>query len=270
MKTGLSTYTYTWSFGVPGSEPAVRMTPAQLADRAAQLGAGCIQIADNFPLSDMHDEELEGLRNHANNQGIEIETGSRGLTEENLQRFISIAHKLASPLLRMVIDHQDYQPDSDTVAGIIKNASETLKKTGIVLGIENHDRMHAKEFRYIIEKSKSSQAGICLDCVNSMGIGEGIETVLNQLAEYTVNLHVKDFTVKRVHHKMGFVIEGTPAGKGFLDLEHVLKCLEPYKRCRSAILELWTPPSPTLEETIAMENSWATESFLYMKKIIQP
>ena len=270
MKTGLSSYTYTWSFGVPGSEPAVPMTPAQLADRAATLGADCIQIADNFPLAVLSDGELDALRDHAGMQGIEIETGSRGLTEDNLEKYIRIAHKLASPLLRMVIDQLDYKPDSDTVAGIIKNASETLKKSGIVLAIENHDRLHAKEFRYIIEKSKSDHAGICLDCVNSMGIGEGIETVLDQLAEYTVNLHVKDFTVKRVHHKMGFVIEGTPAGKGFLNLENVLKCLAPYNRCRSAILELWTPPSPTLEETIAMENSWATESFHYMKKNIQP
>ncbi len=97
-------------------------------------------------------------------------------------------------------------------------ASGQLESRGIILALENHDRLHASVFRDIVEASSSNNVGICLDCVNSMGIGEDIETVLKFLAPYTVNLHIKDFSVKRVSHKMGFVIEGTPAGQGLLNL----------------------------------------------------
>jgi hypothetical protein len=104
--------------------------------------------------------------------------------------------------------------------------------------------------------------------VNSMGIGEGLATVMENLAPFTVNLHVKDFSVKRVSHMMGFVIEGTPAGKGFLNLPLLMEVLRSYGRCRSAILELWTPPAANLLETISREEAWAGESIVYMKEII--
>ena len=100
-----------------------------------------------------------------------------------------------------------------------------------------------------------------------MGIGEGIETVLENLAPYTVNLHVKDFSVKRVSHNMGLVVEGTPAGKGFLNLPAVLQKLGIYGKCRSAILELWTPPEKEIADTILKEAKWADESIEYLKSV---
>ena len=51
-----------------------------------------------------------------------------------------------------------------------------------------------------------------------MGAGEGFETVSEILLPYTINLHLKDFTIRRVSHKMGMIIEGTPAGKGMLNI----------------------------------------------------
>jgi L-ribulose-5-phosphate 3-epimerase UlaE len=101
-----------------------------------------------------------------------------------------------------------------------------------------------------------------------MGAGEGVETVVDILAPYTVNLHVKDFHVQRVYHMMGFVVEGRPAGKGMLNTEWLLERLAPYKKCQSAILELWTPPEENIQATIEKENRWAEESIRYLKHII--
>jgi len=143
-----------------------------------------------------------------------------------------------------------------------------LETQGIILALENHERLHAATFKDIIDKSGSEYTGICLDCVNSLGIGEGLDTVLEYLAPLTVNLHIKDFTIKRVSHKMGFVVEGAPAGKGFLNLPHILEKVLPYDRCKSAILELWTPPADNIEETIRRENDWAVESLQYILKTI--
>jgi hypothetical protein len=68
---------------------------------------------------------------------------------------------------------------------------------------------------------------------------------------------------------MGFVIEITPAGKGLLDLPSVLEKISPYGKCRSAILELWTPPAGNLQETLGREESWTRESIEYIRKIIK-
>ena len=268
MQIGISTYTYTWAIGVPGSEPESPMSVFSLINRASELGVQCVQLADNLPLTGLSLEELSKISAFATNLGIGIEMGARGLTEENLHHHINLAAGFHSPILRMVIDDGEYQPDIDTIVAVIRNAADSLARNNINLAIENHDRLPASVFRQIVEKCGTDNTGICLDCVNSMGIGEGMATVLDTLAPFTLNLHVKDFTVRRMPHKMGFLIEGAPAGKGFLDLPRVIEKLNSYGKCRSAILELWTPPAGSLGQTISREDDWAFQSIRYMKSVL--
>jgi len=268
VKSGISTYTYTWAIGVPGSYPENPLSVYSLISKASSLKADCVQLADNLPFAGFSDAELSGIRDYAKNNGIAIEIGGRGLTEENLDHHIDLATFFGSPFLRMVIDANNYQPDMDTILAVISNAAGKLRSSGLILALENHDRLHASVFREIVEKSGPDCTGICLDCANSLGIAEGIDTVLGYLAPYTVNLHIKDFVVKRVSHKMGFIVEGVPAGKGLLNLHFVLEKLEPFGKCRSAILELWTPPADNLEETIRREEEWAIESFKFIKETL--
>jgi L-ribulose-5-phosphate 3-epimerase UlaE len=101
-----------------------------------------------------------------------------------------------------------------------------------------------------------------------MGAGEGFETVSDILIPYTINLHIKDFKIFRVSHKMGFVIEGRPAGQGILNISRLVSTLSERGRCQSAILELWTPPETTIEDTILKEQRWASESIQYLKQLI--
>jgi hypothetical protein len=99
-----------------------------------------------------------------------------------------------------------------------------------------------------------------------MGAGEGLETVISRLAPLTVNLHVKEFSVERVHHMMGFVIEGKPLGKGMLPIAELIEKVS--STCHTAILEQWTPPESTIEETILKEKTWAIESIHYLKSLL--
>jgi sugar phosphate isomerase/epimerase len=267
MLTGIGTYTYTWAIGVPGSMPEKPMSVYSLIDKAVTLGVSCVQLADNCPLIDLQKKEWLLIRDYALQRNLSVEIGGRGLTEENLDKYIDLAAFFSSPILRMIIDQGDYKPHPDEVVGIIRNAQGKLASKYMILAIENHDRLPASTFRKIMEIVDSEHAGICLDCANSLGIGEGLDTVSGDLAPFTVNLHVKDFIVKRVSHMMGFVVEGTPAGRGLLNLPALLEKLKPYSRCRSAILELWTPPAGNLAETIEREDLWAKESIDYIKKV---
>ena len=269
MNIGISSYTYTWAVGVPGSAPLNALSAFGLVDKASQLNVAVVQIADNLPLHKLCTSELEKLSEYAQSKGISIEVGARALTPNNLSTYLSIAALFHSPILRFVIDGTAYQPDVDTVVGIIKQQLAQMEKENIALALENHDRLHSSMFKQIIETINHPLVGICLDSVNSMGIGEGLESVVENLAPHTVNLHVKDFSVRRVHHKMGFVVEGTPAGEGMLRLPWILEMIKPYGKCSSAILELWTPPEQHLDATIAKENRWAKESIKYLKTVIK-
>ena len=267
MQLGLSSYTYTWAVGVPGSMPARPATAYDLVDKAFASGLGLLQIADNLPLEGMSDEQLLDLYNYSSFRNVKIEMGSRGLTEEHTIRCLETAVILHSPVLRMVIDKQGFEPDLNNIISIIKGLLPELKSVNIKLAIENHDRFKAKEFEKIILSSGEEWVGICLDSVNSMGAGEGFETVSEILLPYTINLHIKDFTIFRVSHKMGFVIEGRPAGQGMLNIEKLVEKLSESNRCDSAILELWTPPETEIEETILKEEIWAGQSIRYLKTL---
>ncbi len=269
MRLGLSSYTYTWAVGVPGSLPAKPLSAYDLVDRSVRSGLKLVQIADNLPLEMMTGGELVNLRKYAADKGVEIEMGGRGLTPEHTMKCLEAAQSLNSPILRMVIDGAGYEPGLDSVLSVINELLPEFKSRKIKLAIENHDRFKAREFEKIIIRAGSEYVGICLDSVNSMGAGEGFEEVSRILLPYTINLHIKDFTIRRVSHKMGIIIEGAPAGKGMLNIRDLLNKLYFINSCQSAILELWTPPEENIDDTIIKEDRWANESIGYLKSLIK-
>jgi sugar phosphate isomerase/epimerase len=268
MKLGLSSYTYTWAVGVPGSEPGNPLLLCELLEKAEALGINLVQIADNIPVEKLKSEELELLAYYSVEKGISLEMGGRGLTAEHTMKCLKTAEHIGSPILRMVVDAANYEPEIIDIKAIIKELEPELKSRRIRLAIENHDRLMAREFEDIIQSAGSEWVGICLDSVNSMGAGEGFETVSDILIPYTFNLHIKDFTIFRAPHKMGLIIEGRPAGKGMLNIPDLVKRTSATGLCNSAILELWTPPEKDIGATIRKEEEWAGESLRYLKSIV--
>jgi sugar phosphate isomerase/epimerase len=269
MQFGISSYTFAWAVGVPDSRPLMPLSAFGLIDKASISGLNLVQIADNLPLEVMTDEQLLDLYSYSLQQNVKIEMGSRGLTTEHTFKCLETADKLHSPILRMVIDRPGYEPDLKSIIKVIAGLVPEFRNRKIKLAIENHDRLKAFQFEEIIRSVDSEWVGICLDSVNSMGAGEGFETVSELLIPYTFNLHVKDFAISRVSHKMGFVIEGRPAGDGMLDIKKLVAALSETGRCHSAILELWTPPEQSIADTIRKEEKWAAESIEYLKHLFK-
>jgi sugar phosphate isomerase/epimerase len=166
-----------------------------------------------------------------------------------------------------VIDADDYAPDLLTITALLHSFVPELEKRKITLGIENHDRFKAKELANVMKAIDTKYVGICLDCVNSMGAGEGLEYVVDILAPYTVNLHIKDFKVERLWHNMGFTISGTPAGKGLSNIPMILEKLKPFNRCQSAVLEQWVPFDKDIEQVCKKEKEWASMGIQYLKQL---
>ena len=267
MRLGIGTYTYTWAVGVPGHLPKSPLSATALVRKANAAGLHCVQIADNLPLEELSTEQRHELAEFADSRRVAIEVGARRMTPDHLARLIDVAAFFGSHVLRFVIDGPGYEPSLDDVTGVIREALPRLREAGVRLAIENHDRLLAEELREIVKGTDEEQVGICLDSVNSMGAGEAVREVAQTLAPYTLNLHLKDFTVRRASHMMGFVVEGTPAGQGMLDIPGLLGVIREHGRCQSAILELWTPPESTPEKTIATEARWADESLHYLKPL---
>jgi sugar phosphate isomerase/epimerase len=267
MKLGISSYTFSWAVGVPGHEPVHPLDEIGLLDKARVQGVKLLQICDNLPLHTFQTARLDRLIARAAKDGVQLEIGARGLTAVRVAEYAALARRVGARLIRFVIDDADYHPEPDAVTDILRETASLLD--GLVLALENHDRFPAATLRAMIESAGNERIGVCLDTANSLGAGEGLDTVVTTLAPLTVNLHIKDFYIDRVPSLMGFNVSGRPAGGGFLNLPWLLKRLAPSGRCQTAILELWTPAGLQLEDTVAMEAAWAAQSLSYLEPFFE-
>lgn len=266
---GLGSYACAWAIGVAGYEaPATPMDAFGLLHFADELGLKLVQIADNLPLHTLNTVERQRLQAEAARRRIAIEVGTRGIQPENLRQYIAIAREFGSPILRIVVDAPDFHPKPDEIIAIIRDHLSLLESTNITLAIENHDRFKARTLADIITALDHPSVGICLDTVNSFGSLEGPEAVIAALGRYVVNLHVKEFVVRRVDHNMGFIITGAPAGQGMLDVPWLLAQLHGAGRQFNAIIETWLPPEATVQGTINREADWARQSVNYLRTLI--
>jgi 3-oxoisoapionate decarboxylase len=225
---------YTWPWAVKNKS----MTVQVIAERARAAGLSTIQLCDNI--------SLEGLEPGDFPKGLTIELGTRGLA--SVPKMLDLAAKLDAPLLRLVIDTHDSEPEPGEIIETVSRFLPQLIAQNCTLAIENHDRLRAKTLAQIIEAIGSDFVGICLDTANSIGAGEGLETVLHHLAKHTVCLHLKDIQIRRVEHLMGFDVFGCEPGMGIVDFKATYAAMT--WRCQSVILEQW-PSEPSVEDAWA-------------------
>ena len=268
MELGLSTYTFPWAFGVAKMGYRPRMSLVDLLHYAQQQGIGRVQVGDNFPLHLHSRADCQHWAALAQDLGIQIEVGTRRLEVAHIQQYLKIAEIFEAPFIRVVIDDGDYKPDSAQIVKILNQLVPELSAQKTILAIENHDRFSASLLQQFIESSDADWINICLDTVNSLGANEGIATVMEYLAPYTINLHIKDFRIQRWPHLMGFRVEGCAAGQGMLDIPALLQQVAPYECCQSVTLELWSSPLSNEEETLKNERNWAATSIDYLKKLL--
>jgi sugar phosphate isomerase/epimerase len=239
-----------------------------LLAEAQRLGVRVLQVCDNLPLANLSAPDLAAFEREARLAKVAIEVGTRGLQPANLLEHLRLAVLFDSPFVRLVVDSPGDEPSPEVVVARLKALVPQFREAGVKLAIENHDRFKAASLVRIVEQAGPDTVGICLDTVNSFGALEGPEVVLEHLAPYALSLHVKDFTLRRAESGMGFILSGSPAGEGRLDLPWLLESLRLAGRDVNAILETWPPPGPTLEETLARERAWVESSVRHLRQCI--
>lgn len=269
-KAGISSFSYCFACGSRAFQrPRQVMTPLDLIGRAAALGAGAVQFGDNMPLEKCSMAELRELRAYAEACGIEPEAGMRGATRERISDYIRITREIGGSLLRLVIDGPGFEPGSEEFCGILCSVIPELEESGVVLGIENHDRFHSCEYAQMVETVCHPQIGLTVDVTNSLSQEERTAEVLQNMAPYCVCLHVKDYEIRRYNGGGGLKITGAALGTGKLDLRRCYEeCRDRSGRDFNVILESWMEPCETVEETLRKEDEWARAGMLLLNSLV--
>jgi hypothetical protein len=67
---------------------------------------------------------------------------------------------------------------------------------------------------------------------------------------------------------MGFAVRGCPVGTGQLNIPWIVESFASLRLEPSVILESWIPEQKTLQDTIALENTWASQGVDYLRRFI--
>ena len=254
MKIGLSTWSFPWALS--SGEPL-----ASVAERAVRMGAEVFQIADNCVFYEMCETERENIMRIFADGGVEVEFGAAELSEEVLEPIIKLCGRYGVRFVRTLPHLRGGRMEYSQAVRALQKLEPLLRERGIVLGIENHDFYPAVWLGRLAREISSPYVGICLDAVNNLGQGESFREVFTALADYTVNFHCKDYTIRRRKNKLGFIVSGCACGEGMLDFSLAATRFGGL----SWIVELWTDKQENIRDTVALESRRAAESILFLR-----
>ena len=270
-KIGISSFAYCFATGRnPFQKPEHFMTPFELIDKAVWSGAEVVQFGDNMPLEVYDDEVLEKIRIYAEERGIELEAGMRRTTAERLSEYILITQKIGAHILRVITDGGGFEPDFQECCRLFSSVIPQLEESDVTIGIENHDRFHAREYAQMIETIGHPRIGLTVDTVNSLSLEETVDEVLRNMAPYCVCLHMKDYVIKRSNGGSGLKITGACPGTGRLDIRRCYEeCLRRSASSFNIIIESWMEPCETLEISLQTEDEWAKTGVAFLKNMLE-
>ena len=227
----------------------------------------CVQVADNLPIDILDKNELERFRKKAEEYGIVIEIGMKGIDPREIEKYIDITSALGSRLLRCVPGIHESDPVTiDDIAATLRDFLPVLKERDIVFGVENHDKFRAVEHEKLMQMISDDRIGIVLDTTNSLSIEEPIDEIIEHTAEYCVCLHMKDYQIQRFNDGMGLQITSSCLGTGRQNIPYIYEEIcKRTERDFNIILESWMTPLGTLEESLAREDAWVRSGIKYMQ-----
>jgi sugar phosphate isomerase/epimerase len=260
---GLGTYAFFWQHSDRAPRP---LTLADMLRRTRELDVELFQICDYAPLLGFSAAELRDVRATADDLGIRLELGTKGVAVEHLASFLQLAGVLGATLVRSMVTAPGSQPTTAEAETMIRTALPAYEAAGVTLALETYEQLPSTELVGLVEAIGSERLGICLDPANTVAGLEDPRDVVERCAPFTKNLHVKDFAFARQEGWVGFTLSGAVLGTGLLDYAHELRAVDPDARGINRIVEHWLPWQGDFEQTAATENDWTLSTLAYMKE----
>jgi sugar phosphate isomerase/epimerase len=261
-RIGLSSYAFFWQLSDKVSEP---LSIHRALERTAGLGVDLFQICDYAPLEAMTDSELEAVRATADRLGVSLELGTKGIRPEHLRKFLHIAGILRAPLLRTMFNVSGHTPTAEDAVAIFKEVLPEFEAAGVKIAVETYEQVPTSRILDVIRRVDSPCLGICSDPANTVAALEMPREVIDAVAPYVLNMHIKDFAFSRKDGWVGFTYAGAPLGEGLLDYDYMVSKFQPHQRNINQIVEHWLPWQDSEAETIRLENQWTQHSIEFLR-----
>ena len=104
---GLSTYAFFWQISDRAEAP---LGLAELLVRTRELGGQVFQICDYLPIRAYSTTLLADLKKHADELGVVLELGTKGIKPELLADYLRMADLLGVKVVRSMVTAPDHRP----------------------------------------------------------------------------------------------------------------------------------------------------------------
>lgn len=259
---GLSTYAFFWQISERAPEP---LGLRDLLARTRELGGKAFQICDYAHLPSYSGSQLDDLRKCAEDFGIALELGTKGIRTGHLTEYLRLAERLGAKLVRSMVNTPDHRPTLPEAETLLKQALPAFEAAGVTLALETYEQLASAELVKLVENVGRRNLGICLDPANCVANLEHPMAVIERCAPYVVNLHVKDFAFTRRGGWVGFTLEGVQLGEGLLPYGDMIEKLRPAERGINQIVEHWLTWQEDYEKTARLENAWNAHNLATMR-----
>ncbi|MET0303163.1 MAG: sugar phosphate isomerase/epimerase family protein [Microbacteriaceae bacterium] len=261
---GLGSYAFFWQNSDRSPAP---LSLAQQLQRTRDLDVDLFQICDWLPLLAMSAAELRDARATADDLGIRLELGTKGIATDHLATFLELADVLGADVVRSMVFGPDSRPTLPEAERLLREIMPRFEDAGVTLALETYEQLSSAELVALVEAVGSDRLGICLDPANTVAALEHPRDVVERCAALTRNIHIKDFRFTRRGGWVGFTLEGAPLGEGLLDLEHLLATVRPADRGISTIVEHWLPWTDDYDTTARLENDWTAATLTALRSM---
>lgn len=265
---GLGTYAFFWEGAsvLPDGRNPEPLPLTGMLRRTAELGLRLFQICDYAPLLGFSAAELREVRAAADDLGIRLELGTKGVAPAHLASFLEIADVLGARYLRSMVFAPDSRPTLAEAERMLRDALPAFEAAGVQLGLETYEQVSSTDLVALVEQIGSPNLGICLDPANTVAALENPREVVERCAPHVNGIHVKDFAFSRRDGWVGFTLAGARMGEGLLDFAHLMQTVDPAARGITRIVEHWLPWQGDLTNTVALERDWTSHNVEYLKE----
>ncbi len=260
---GLSTYAFFWQISDRAEAP---LGLEDLLVRTCDLGGQVFQICDYSPIHAYSTTQLSDLKKRADELGVVLELGTKGIKPEHLADYLRMADLLGVKVIRSMVTAPDHRPSLAEAEALLRLSMPSYEASGVTVALETYEQLRSTDLVALVENVGSSSLGICLDPANCVANLEHPIDVIDRCAPYVANLHVKDFAFTRRGGWVGFTLEGVPLGNGLLPYDYMIDKVNPEARGINRIVEHWLTWQDDYAKTRHLENEWNAHNLARMRR----
>jgi 3-oxoisoapionate decarboxylase len=235
-------------------------TALEFLEKAHSVGAGGVQAS----LASFDPEYLKKVRKMTEDLGmyLEVLVALPGEDTTEFDKTLAAAREAGAECIRTAcLSGRRYETFAtlDAWKAFVADAKAKMaravpiaEKHRVPVGVENHKDWTVEEMVPLLKSYSSPYFGACIDFGNNISLLDDPTAVVEGLAPFVINTHIKDMAVEE--YPDGFLLAEVPLGEGILDLKTMVAAVRKYKPNVKFSLDMLT--RDPLKITCLTEKYW--------------